>query len=50
MGRFVNVNEGKSECKLRERGGCTTFSFFHIAESMLCSALSLAHTHKRALP
>jgi len=51
MGRFVDANEGESECKLCERERFSTFPFlFHIAESMLCFAFFLAHTHKRALP
>ena len=50
-GSFVDAKEEKSECLLCERGGfvVTSFFFFHIAESMLCFALFLAHTHKRAL-
>jgi len=48
-GSFVDVNEGKaSACCVSV--GIHRFFFFHIAESMLCSALFLAHTHKRALP
>ena len=51
VGRFVDANEEESECQLCERGGRHFLPFFfHIAESMLCFAFFLAHTHKRALP
>ena len=40
VGRFVDANEGKSECKLCEREGFASslFFFFHIAESLSCEA------------